>query len=67
MWESGSLTTGAATTAMQSVCSPIARCWDGMHSIKSKTFSGLGVLTPDCCLLPTILLRQLQNTTGYTL
>ena len=44
MWESGSLTTGAGTITMQSVCSPIARCWDSMYNIKLKANSGLGVL-----------------------
>ena len=47
MWESGSLTTGAGTTTMQSVCNPIARCWDSMYKITSKANSGLGVqVTP---------------------
>ena len=44
MWELSSLTSGAGTTTMQSVCSPIAWCWGGMHSIKSKAYSCLGVL-----------------------
>ena len=30
---------GAGTTTMQSICSPIAWYWDGMHSIKSKAYS----------------------------
>ena len=44
MWESGSLTTGSGTTTMQSVCSPIARCWGSMYNITFKADSGLGIL-----------------------
>ena len=37
-------TAGAGTTTMQSVCSPVARCWDSMYSNTFKANSGLGVL-----------------------
>ena len=52
MWEPGSLTMGAGTTTMQSVCSPIARCWDSMYNITFKANSGLGVLVnPHLCAM----------------
>ena len=35
---------GSGTTTMKSVCSPIARRWDGMYNITFKANLGLGVL-----------------------